>query len=734
MSELINRDKEIGKYCSDYYAVFNQEYAQQFYNNPLVEDPDNAILGYSENEIAMAIALYKSGKKEDGLKIISRLITGLKNGLITQSKSIEKTGYLIGGIHTLGIYELVMVINDLNLLKAKFTDSRSDYELALNDFNQFKNEYPEYLSLDELRLSRYGSSLLAQEATILAGLGKLEDAEAKFDQAFEQLPFESLPRLHDYENVLIQQKKYEKALEISDFGISLNILGSWNNSNLSSEEKEEQLKNEPKLTINDIKRLAKSQQTTLVKYSLHDDDKLLIWVITPDGNIYFRQVNFTQKFATKFNHQSSFTANISKADLSKGLIFGLLFFILIGLLIHNSTPKLILVSIISFCVFLSVASCNSQHNLRDNNDVSSFDLSSFKDLIQVSYSTLNTRNGESSYIPDVIRSISTNYCENSEECLEKINRIIIEPIANLLPSNPDEHIVFIPDGNLFKVPFAALRDNQGKYLIEKHTIRYAPSLKILKIIYDKAKSKYSDSPPVALIVGNPIMPTIKIPAIDERREEYSEIRNIKPHKFEPLKYSETEAREIAKIYQTQPLIGKYATGKAVLEKINNADIIHLATHGFYSETGDSLLILTPTREPCLKEVIECEDRGISYDLEDGFLESNFIFSVGFSERYNFKAELKANLVVLSACNTGLAGFTNYNSFPNKFMQMGVPSVLVSLWPISDNKVTAELMIDFHRNLQENPDKAKALRQVMLDTMKNHENPSLWSAFILFGSQ
>ncbi|MCA2707868.1 MAG: CHAT domain-containing protein [Microcystis sp. M015S2] len=44
----------------------------------------------------------------------------------------------------------------------------------------------------------------------------------------------------------------------------------------------------------------------------------------------------------------------------------------------------------------------------------------------------------------------------------------------------------------------------------------------------------------------------------------------------------------------------------------------------------------------------------------------------------------------------------------------------------------ELMINFHKNLQNDPDKAKALRQAMLNTMKKHENPGLWSAFVLFG--
>ncbi len=43
-----------------------------------------------------------------------------------------------------------------------------------------------------------------------------------------------------------------------------------------------------------------------------------------------------------------------------------------------------------------------------------------------------------------------------------------------------------------------------------------------------------------------------------------------------------------------------------------------------------------------------------------------------------------------------------------------------------------LMAEFYRQLQQNPDKARALRQAMLTTMKKHENPRDWAAFTLIG--
>lgn len=66
-----------------------------------------------------------------------------------------------------------------------------------------------------------------------------------------------------------------------------------------------------------------------------------------------------------------------------------------------------------------------------------------------------------------------------------------------------------------------------------------------------------------------------------------------------------------------------------------------------------------------------------------------------------------------------------------FISAGVPSVLVSLWSVPDAP-TASLMTEFYKNLSKNPDKATALRQAMLTTMKQHPAPKDWAAFTLIG--
>ena len=98
-------------------------------------------------------------------------------------------------------------------------------------------------------------------------------------------------------------------------------------------------------------------------------------------------------------------------------------------------------------------------------------------------------------------------------------------------------------------------------------------------------------------------------------------------------------------------------------------------------------------------------------------------------------KLKAQLAVLSACDTGRGDITGDGvvGLSRSFIAAGVPSVIVSLWQVND-KSTSELMTEFYRQLlaDKKRDKAKALRKAMLKTMEEYPSPRLWAAFTLIG--
>jgi tetratricopeptide (TPR) repeat protein len=91
---------------------------------------------------------------------------------------------------------------------------------------------------------------------------------------------------------------------------------------------------------------------------------------------------------------------------------------------------------------------------------------------------------------------------DSETNRQKLHALLIEPIQSALPTNPEDKIIFIPHQELFSVPFAALQDKSGKYLVDKHTILTAPAIQVLQL------TRKAPGTGKVLIVGNPTMPKI----------------------------------------------------------------------------------------------------------------------------------------------------------------------------------------------------------------------------------
>ncbi len=169
--------------------------------------------------------------------------------------------------------------------------------------------------------------------------------------------------------------------------------------------------------------------------------------------------------------------------------------------------------------------------------------------------------------------------------LRKLHNLLIEPIANLLPTDPNAPIIFIPQESLFLAPFAALQDSSGRYLIEKHSILTAPSIQVLELtrqqrIMGDGRWAMGDgrevSLPPALVVGNPTMPTVAL----EPGEP--------PRTLSPLPGAEQEAIQVANLLKTKALTGDRATKVTVEQQMLNARIIHLATHGLleYGSQGN----------------------------------------------------------------------------------------------------------------------------------------------------
>ncbi|MCS6813038.1 MAG: CHAT domain-containing tetratricopeptide repeat protein, partial [Cyanobacteria bacterium] len=103
---------------------------------------------------------------------------------------------------------------------------------------------------------------------------------------------------------------------------------------------------------------------------------------------------------------------------------------------------------------------------------------------------------------------------NDRPHLQRLYTILVQSIAQHLPTNPNDRVIFIPQGELFFVPFPALQTSDGQYLVQKHTILTAPAIQVLQLTHQRRLATTASSPSLltnALIVGNPTMPSIGNP-------------------------------------------------------------------------------------------------------------------------------------------------------------------------------------------------------------------------------
>ncbi|WP_341531214.1 CHAT domain-containing tetratricopeptide repeat protein [Nostoc sp. UHCC 0302] len=523
--------------------------------------------------------------------------------------------------------------------------SLGDYAKAIEYYRQslaiareIKHLNGEGLILNNLGLAFYKSSNLAEaEKTLRTGIEVLESLRGRLgkNDSYKVSIFEEQARTYRIlQEVLIAQNKTKEALEISERGRSRAFVDLLTSRLESKNAGQTSERPVDKPTISLLQQIAKQQNATLVEYSIiYDKFKIQGKQETHESELYIWVIKPTGEVTFR------------KADLK---------------------PLW----------------------QKENTTLDNFVITSRNSIGAISTAFRGAI--------DVVGKPNAPKAKNNLK-LKRLHELLINPIADLLPKNSSDRVIFIPQSSLFLVPFAALQDADGKYLIEKHTILTSPSIQVLDLTH-KQKQRISTKPiegKDTLIVGNPTMPFIA-PKIGET-----------PQQLQPLPGAEQEAIAISKLLKTQPLIGNKATVAAVMQRLPKARFVHLATHGLFDDIQglNSGIALTPSGK------------------DDGLLTASEILDL----------KLNAELVVLSACDTGRGRISGDGviGLSRSLISAGVPSVLVSLWSVPDTP-TALLMTEFYQNLQKNPDKAQALRQAMLTTMKNNPNPVDWAAFTLIG--
>jgi CHAT domain-containing protein/tetratricopeptide (TPR) repeat protein len=291
--------------------------------------------------------------------------------------------------------------------------------------------------------------------------------------------------------------------------------------------------------------------------------------------------------------------------------------------------------------------------------------------------------------------------------------LLVRPVEKWLPNRAGSLLTIEPHGPLFMLPFAALQDERGQYLIERFTLHSIPAISLLQFTEKKKEAVEGASSDYLLVAdpsGTPSTPAgTRLPPLPGARREAAAISRL-------LTGSRVTLLE-----------GAEASESKVEELARGSTVIHFATHGVIRDDHplDSFLGLgTSGANP----------------EQDGHLTAQKIYGL----------ELHAKLVFLSACRSGRGAISGdgINGLTRAFLYAGTPSVVASLWDVADN-TAYRLVTGFYRAWLGGSDKARALRiaqlgllralragQVKIHTSTGDvalpEDPVLWASFVLQG--
>jgi len=232
-------------------------------------------------------------------------------------------------------------------------------------------------------------------------------------------------------------------------------------------------------------------------------------------------------------------------------------------------------------------------------------------------------------------------------------------------------VLVVPAEGLAGLPFAALHDGLTS-LAQRHLLAQAPSVQ------------------VALHgLQRPALPVQQVVAVGESSR---------------LPHAGAEAARVAALFaQGRALTGEHATLAALQQAAPQADVLHLACHAQFRHDNPMFSALHLLDGPLTAEQAE-------------------------------RLLLRPGVVVLSACETGLAGGTGGNEqvgLVRAFLVAGAARVLASLWPV-DDAITALFMDHFYRALQRGLQPAQALGDAQSAVACRHPHPAFWAGFVLFG--
>jgi len=354
--------------------------------------------------------------------------------------------------------------------------------------------------------------------------------------------------------------------------------------------------------------------------------------------------------------------------------------------------------------------------------------------------------GEARPIDEAINALRLALLDPRRNNVQQLSRALDEKVMQPLNAfiGDAKQLLVSPDGPLNLVPFEALVNEDGKYLIEQYSINYLTSGRDLLRLQTPRQSKTDP-----LVIADPTFGEPKevqtkvsyepkpLKSAHRPKQSITTARDLSSMYFASLSGTAQEARAIKSLFpEADVLTGEQATESA-LKQVLAPRILHIATHGFFlsdapnSDNGISTHFLNGMMRipnPLLRSGLALTGANLRKSIgEDGILTALEASGLNL---------WGTRLVTLSACDTGLGEIRTGEGvygLRRALVLAGAETSVMSLWPVSDY-VTRELMTAFYRGLRQGKGRAEALRQVQLNMLKRKDrrHPFYWASFIQSG--
>jgi CHAT domain-containing protein/tetratricopeptide (TPR) repeat protein len=281
----------------------------------------------------------------------------------------------------------------------------------------------------------------------------------------------------------------------------------------------------------------------------------------------------------------------------------------------------------------------------------------------------------------------------------QLRSALLDSALALLPDSITR-LVIVPDGALYRLPFAALPLTNGEPLLSRYTVSQAPSFSIAMAL------RARPDPPGGtrvLALGDPVFSSAgEGSAYWAAYQETGGLARL------PL--SADEARMAARFGEHSVLrLGPEATESFLKQNdLSRFRIIHFATHAMVDERSVARTSLALT----------------SGNGDDGFLSPGELTAL----------HLNADLVILSGCRTAggvLIDGEGIQGLASALREAGARSVVATRWSVGDRE-TARLIEDFYSGLARGEPVDDALRKAQLAARDRGVTPGHWAAFTLIG--